>query len=384
MDQILLKIPSPCRNLVALVEKTDYSYYFSLYGPEEGIWLAEGPTTWSSRWQSAMRTCWIANRGDAPRLDDCDRDQVTEDILVEQGLFPAQMPPECCHHEEGMILDQEQLEVVWFEEGDAAALLYQGEIFAVIPAWANSTPSGCFGYAREFIDESYLGVFPLDEALDVIEPRVRAAQSFWQEWAQEGTWGEFLLSRMEHLEEKFGHEKRYFAIDEGYFPPRSIALYEIGTTLFFITTGVSLMPQPRVELDSEYPELYRRVEFCMAIENTIANRVSVEQIVRYIADVAAKPWRHLLWLGHGHTLDAKFSDKYDFDHILISDFDRELPGELPLESRSLPDYRGDPVNLLMINPITQEEYEFALKYSSERLINKLHRSNQKSYWSKKE
>lgn len=61
------------------------------------------------------------------------------------------LPRDCCAHPEGAErLDPEQLAIVWFEEGDAAALLYRDEIVSVIPGWAgSSTDEHSYpGYAR--------------------------------------------------------------------------------------------------------------------------------------------------------------------------------------------------------------------------------------------
>jgi hypothetical protein len=50
---------------------------------------------------------------------------------------PPLLPRRYCKHPEGAALPAaEDLEIVWFEEGNGAALLERGEPLTVIPPWA--------------------------------------------------------------------------------------------------------------------------------------------------------------------------------------------------------------------------------------------------------
>jgi len=257
--KILLEESSPYGNLLAVVEDFGHAIYFNLYGPENIIPLGENPDFWSP-----IRTCWICNTDPVSDSDINDMNKML--TTMKQGLPPAIPENHCRHARTGLKLDKDQLVIVWFEEVDCAALLHKGEIMAVIPSSATPSISEYTGYAKEFKGEPFLGIGSLDEILPVIEKRIKRAETFWYKWSQSGTWENFLDSHMEILESHFGKHARYFAIDGDHFPPKGLAVFEKENTLFFITIGMSIFAQPRVELYTEHPENFRRIELGMAVD----------------------------------------------------------------------------------------------------------------------
>lgn len=123
--QILAESWSPCCQIQAFVEESDTCCYFYL-------WFHAGTEN------AYMRSCWICNVGKAPDRIDVD--------AMEYGRAPA-MPEEYVKHDAGGIrLDRDKLSIVWFEEGDAAALLEGDTLICVIPGWSGY--QGFNGYSR--------------------------------------------------------------------------------------------------------------------------------------------------------------------------------------------------------------------------------------------
>ena len=76
-----------------------------------------------------------------------DIDEEMDLAAMQSGEAPRMPLAYVSHDPEGMTLDAGQLSIVWFEEGDAAALLEGGQIIAVIPGWAGAQFPGYSRYA---------------------------------------------------------------------------------------------------------------------------------------------------------------------------------------------------------------------------------------------
>src|SRR6202046_373940 len=80
---------------------------------------------------SAVAATWIANHQPAPPTTDLGR--------LNSGRAPV-MPVAHTKHPGGRPpLDPAALTVLWFEEGDGAAVLENGQLLAVIPGWSDMT-----------------------------------------------------------------------------------------------------------------------------------------------------------------------------------------------------------------------------------------------------
>jgi Suppressor of fused protein (SUFU) len=358
-SEILLEESSPYGNILAVVEDSENTVYFTLYGPKNIIPLGESPDSWKS-----MRSCWVCNTTPVQDSDVIDMNEIV--ATMQKGLAPPMPAKHCKHARTGLKIDKDQLEIVWFEEVDCAALLHRGEIMAVIPPWATPSFSDYTGYAKEFKGEPFLGIGSLEEILPDIEKRIKRAKNFWLKWSQPETWGNFLDAYMKILETHFGANTRYFAIDGGHFPPKALTVFENENTLFFITIGMSIFAQPRVELYVQQPEQFRRIELGMAVDKATLTDVSIEKIGGFISRLASMPWNQLCWFGHGQTLYNELFKNYQFNNVLFVDRD--------LDSVILPDYEDDPIKLLWLIPITDKELAYQQEHSAEDLINKLESS----------
>lgn len=102
---------------------------------------------------------------------------------------------------------------------------------------------------------------------------------------------------------------------------------------------------------------YRRIELAICLktapdQDPEAFNHTVDSVARQISGLAALPWNHFTWLGPGHT--CGLSDAAPDCSTALLVYDRQLP--TAQQSRIvLPPFRGDPVNLLWLIPITDAE-----------------------------
>lgn len=211
----LLESWSPSCEIQAFVEESDTCCYFYL-------WFHPG------RDNAHVKSCWICNTGKAPDKIDVD--------AMENGAAPA-MPKEFVKHDAGGIqLNKDALAIVWFEEGDAAALLEEDRLICVIPGWSGY--KDFHGYSRYALGTAPYA-WELKQAEAVLGERVRKSQNFWNYFEGE-YWKSVQQMHMETLESFFGDYEKYFAIDGGKFPSKALITGSKDGVCYGITAGVSL------------------------------------------------------------------------------------------------------------------------------------------------
>ncbi|MDF5752728.1 suppressor of fused domain protein [Spongiactinospora sp. TRM90649] len=229
---------------------------------------------------------WLANHGPAPADADPGR-------LV-AGLPPV-MPRANTRHPEGR-RHLGTLSVLWFEEGDGAALYEGNELLAVIPGWADMT-RGMPGYSRDAIGETSFA-WGLDEAMEGLSPRVTKAAAYWQWRTADGAWPSFQQFVLGHLDVRVGTAGRYWDISGERLPTVGISERpperdRAHTVLS--TVGMSCQRMPTVEQYIDRPEAYARVELALA------TRGDAREAARLFLWLAQYPWHSVTWLGHGHS-----------------------------------------------------------------------------------
>jgi hypothetical protein len=339
---ILAESMSPNGNLAAIVEATAECVHFYLSGePETGF---------------GVHSVWVRNLKPATVNFDAD--------AMRRGE-PPMMPKAMCAHPGGAApLDRAKLRVVWFEEGDAAALLESDEILAVIPAWSGH--DHFYGYARDCTEPSPLA-WPLNGATAMFE-RVARAEEFWRSWAPgQAQWPTIQDVFLREYERAFGRHQRYFGIDGGNWPPKAIASFETDAAVVLLTLGVSIRPMPKVEMAVEDPQPHRRMELGVAIDKKLASDEVVRNVASYMSAQSNLPWRLYTWLGDGHTVQCEPCPVGggDFAAMLLL---KDPPGAPAI---AMPAYRGDPVNLLWMTPITAAEWTAAQEQSSGEVLRRL-------------
>ena len=340
-SEILAEAMSPNGNMMAIVQATPQSVHF---------YLNARPDT-----NFGMRAVWVRNLAAAPAGFDKEQLQRGE---------PPMMPAATCAHPHGAPpLDREKLRVVWFEEGDSAALFEGDEMLAAIPPWSGM--NGFHGYARDCTGQSPLA-WPLREATAVYE-RVARAEEFLKSWEPgRAHWPAVQEALLGAYERVLGKHTRYWGIDGGEWPPKAVASFETESAVVLLTLGVSIRPMPKVELAFEDPQPHRRIELGFAFERNMVDDGMIRDAVAYMSGQSNLPWHFYTWLGVGHTVQCEPCPAGgEFAAVVLVKDPRGAP------AIAMPTYRGDPVNLLWMTPITTAEWKVAQERSSGEVLKRL-------------
>lgn len=338
----LLREPSPAADVLATVEADGMTVYLYVQGPEDS--------------EFGMRALWVANTAPAPDGPDVER--------MKRGEAPR-LPKAACAHPGGMKLAQlEPFRFVWFEEGTGVALYGKPGLLAILPA---GTPDkGPFtGFAAQCTQKTQLA-WPLSSPeAAYAQRRVAGAEAFWRGWAESGAWPRLQEGLLASIDAALGKSGRYFATDEGEWPPRFIAVREREGVTVLVTGGTSIRPQPGVASPFQPAEGPRRIELAMAL----ADSGLVEPAGAYLSGQSQLPWAKTTWLGAGHTLgcDAlpKGASGTEFTAVVFAE---DPPGAPQI---AFPDYEGDPVHVLWALPITAAERALARAKGSRALLDLL-------------
>jgi hypothetical protein len=333
---VLLESTSPHGNASVVIEQDGRVVYMYLLLQVSG--------------ENSVRSCWVRNLTTAPAAFDA--------AGMRDGRAPM-MPERHCAHPGGVPMPvPESLSVVWSEEGDGAALYEDGILLAVIPGWSGQ--NGFHGYARDCKGQGPIAWALGDREANVLFERyVRAAQ-YWAQWDDENFWPGYCDGLLSRIENVYGPHHRYFAIDGQQWPPKCLTVFQRDHKLAMITVGVSIRPQPRVELQMPDPEKYRRLKLGVCTDATLPED-HLKRIASYVSGQTSLPWSMNTWLGAGHTIPSDvFADLSGgrLPYALLSSTHPVVP---PVQ---LPQFRGDEVNLLWMIPISENERRFAMEKSS--------------------
>lgn len=350
--KLLIESKSPVCPLKVIIEECNNStYMYLLHILNEH----EPPIIKSS--------CWLCNHSQAP--DDLD-------IKMMQDGLSSMLPAEFCKYPGGInSLNAEEIEIIWFEEGDGVGVLYKGEVLGIIPPWSQGTFPV---FALGCIKESPL-VLPLIKEENILWDRVLKAKKFWLNFDEE-YWGKFQDESLSILESQFGALVKYYAIDGGLFPPKALVRFESKGVTYLITVGVSLVPQPMVETYADTPETKRRIEIALAIETNTFSK-NEQAILQYISAQTALPWHNLSWLGHSHTISATDVFSPEFSNVVCigaNEYTR-------LPSIPFPSFDKDTTNVLWLLPVKEEEMTIIKNEGLESFCSKQNKNN---FWVYKE
>jgi len=330
---LIAEVHNQQRTLTAIVEQDERTAYFY-------IW----PTD-LFRSQYAVRGCWLRNLLPAPAQEDRE--------AMEQGIAPLLSAEYCRNLEAEPALDPAGLQVLWEPSDDGAALWYYGQLLAVIPGWSLyqekqvSFSAGCIKKNRL--------TAPLGSAsTNDYYARAEHQRQFWREWHDGSEWDRVQQDLMACYQARFGESVKYYAIDQGSWPPMAISQHWHQGVWYFLTLGMSIRPMPQVDyLFDELAPQYRRIELGMAVDGEIMTEGNAVQMASALAEFVHLPWARLTWLGEGHTLASEVAP-VGFESFLLAN-------ELATEQAQfkLPKRDGDRPALLWTTPVTEVERLFA-------------------------
>ena len=314
---------SPYQNVNAIVQHDERAIYFYLSGDEN----------------FGTRACWLRNLQESPYV-------ISKDDLA--AGIPPLMPRTHCRSVQGSELpDPESLHVVWFEEGNAAALYEDDSLVAVIPPW--SGVDGFHGYSLECTAESPIA-WPLVEQPSLIQ-RIERAREFWQSCTSEKEHPFAVLQPLllDLYRQQFGDDEKYFTLDGGQFPPRGAVLYRGRESSTLLSVGMSLRPQPNVEMSVEHPKESRRIELGISLPSDITES-KLQPLLEQFSGLVAWPWNGFTWFGAGHTCELESLV------ALLGSTNVEFVAEKkkePTLAKRMPAFRDDPINLLWLSPSSE-------------------------------
>ncbi|MBI0183642.1 suppressor of fused domain protein [Yersinia pestis subsp. pestis] len=334
-SEVLAEVSNENQTLVAVVQQDLRVVYFYIY-PQEAF-----------EERFPVRACWVRNRVAAP--------QSTDNMAMEQGVAPR-LAAEFCRNIAGEAeLDPQLISIIWSESDDGAALWYQGQLLAIIPGWSLYIDHSIC-YSASCIKDNPL-VLPLGSASTNTQYALaQHTRQFWRRWQQEegNPWPLLQTEYIQCYEQHFGPSVKYYAIDQGKWPPMAISQHEKEGIYYFLTIGVSIRPQPWVEiLFNDDASQYRRMEMALAIDGQYVNKDNAIHMASALAGFAHVPWNKITWLGEGHTLESAVAPQGYEGYILSSALYADA------DHLTLPHQQDDPVNIYWASPIFTRERELA-------------------------
>lgn len=350
----LLFETSPYGNIDAIVQHDQRAVYLYLNGRAEP----------GKENRFGTRACWVRNLVAGPL--------VLNEQEMRDGIAPLLPRTETVNREPLPLPNADDLLIVWLEEGNGAALLERRvgrgagqlpavsdaatdslsdyETIAVIPPW--SGVDGFHGYAKETATENPL-CWPLPTN-PRLQQRIESAHEFWRGFRQADDpfvqlRNDLIAAYAHHLGEAIDVENaKHFLISGDRFPPRGMVEYPTDRHTILMTVGLSLCPQPSVEMTVEHPAQFRRIELGIVVPKQTQGE-AVDVLRGQLSGLANYPWQFFTWLGAGHTCA--------FPGIAAQCDTVKLSAAVPLETQVQPwgfSFRGDPVNLLWLVPVAAE------------------------------
>lgn len=174
------------------------------------------------------------------------------------------------------------------------------------------------------------------------------------------------------IENRDGTQRRdaSHGIGKDPFPTRWIAQWEVPGDHFplikvlhfrtdrhdvLVTAGMSIYPQPAVEMFVENPMEFRRIEIALLLDlrDGDSSGTLPMEIVNQLMGLALYPWQNFTWLGPGHTCNLSVGG-CEVGLLLDDAQGSKIAATGPVELSS---YRGDPVNLLWLIPLRPETHQ---------------------------
>ena len=334
----ILESRSMVCNIEAYVDKNDSCYYF---------YLCSNPLSL----QAKIKCCWVCNRKPAPEKVNF------EDLR--NGASPMMPAEYVAHDPAGIELDEKSLNIVWFEDGDSAALLSGNDVLCIIPGWSGMR--SFHGYSKYALGAGPFA-WEIAGALEKLSVRIEYSKRLWNYFGAKEHSDAWMLTQQARAIPFVGTHENDFPISRGKFPPKVITTGERNGVVYGVTAGVSMISMPTVDfrVDGD-PKDYKRIELGFAALEKYRN--ICQAMYKNLTLYSDLPWEQITFISHGNTIPLDNIDGYAAVIFINA---RNIDGLESPSYRDFPD--GSVVNMLWAVPITLEEYNFTLEKSSEDLL----------------
>ena len=332
MPELLLQETSPYNTRRASLLRGDGDLYLYL----EDL-VSQTPVTSSA--------VWVANYLPAP----------TDPSVEAPSGTPPRMGAGGTRFPEGCPDLGRAMSLVWFEEGDAVAIVDAEGVLAAIPGWAGR--SDFYGYSRYARGRTGLAWELTRDANQALEAKVIESREFWT-WRGAGAWGEVRATGLAHLEARTGPQEAAWPLGQAKFPELIATRHRVGELPVWVTatTGLSAQRMAGVEQYVDQPERAGRIE--LAIARSTPDQAGAE----LLSSLATIPFGRCTWLGEGHTIGGAPGNYPSFgaDKAAVL-----LTANPPAGARyPMPDLqglrrRGEPVTYLWVMVIDEETFRLA-------------------------
>lgn len=332
MPELLLQETSPYATRRASLLRGDgdlYLYLEDMVGPS--------PSTTSA--------VWVGNYLPAP----------TDRSVESPRGTPPRMGAGGTRFPEGCPDLGRQMDIVWFEEGDAVAIVDAEGVLAAIPGWAGR--SDFYGYSRYARGRSGLAWELTRDAVTALEAKVQESRDFWR-WRASGAWGEIRNAGLGHLEARIGPQEAAWPLGTARFPELIATRHRVGELPVWVTatTGLSGQRMAGVEQYVDEPEKAARVE--LAIARTVPDQAGAE----LLSALAVIPFGRCTWLGEGHTIGGSPGAYPAFGPekaAVLLTADPPAGTRYPMPDLGGRDRRGEPITYLWVMVIDEETFRLA-------------------------
>ncbi len=279
------------------------------------------------------RAVWVRNLTEAP--EDTDRE------AMQSGMAPRFKKEACAHPAGKETIQAENVELLWFQEGNSVALYVAGRLEAIIPPWSGK--EGYFGYAVEALAED-VGTLPFPTPGSGLFERVEENRLFWEKRKEPSYWDNFRDSLLAHYESVFGPHTQYYAVTGRSYPPLAVVEFKRAPDdVIYATLGMSYQNMPQVELYFNEPQKHMRAEIITRREE------APEWMPGLLGRIGYFPWSENTFFTHGHSYESGLTEELS-DFIFSSIYDESLiPVPAPYTWEE-----GLPVNFLYALPVEQE------------------------------
>lgn len=283
MSEILLEEQNPYESLTAFIEDDGRTTYLYLTASEESPF--------------EPKALWLRNHQEAPEEPD------TESAA--DGIAPLMHRSNCVDAGALPHYKKEDLDLVWFQEGNGVTLYHNGKPEAVIPPWSGADQ--VYGYCVNASGYTS-GTIQMPKS-DGFYQRLEDNINHWNQVTAPGSWESFRDELLTFYEDAFGAKhSQYFAVTDSKVPILAVVQFHLNEFNIHCTVGMARQHMPGVESLYKEPVHYLRREMISVRNHDSAGALPFEDQEKAFLSVFARlgqyPWAALRAIDHGHIFET--------------------------------------------------------------------------------